>query len=87
MIKLLFEHPETKRLVFCSVIVERNIELLKLGKPIHVNCEDFKMKEIKFQEFMIMYYPDNQSAIDDLTAKGYITSRTRIEEVVKGVAH
>jgi len=81
MIKFLITHPETGRKIFGMVLTEGNINYLKNGKPIHINCEQLNLPYFKFQEMLVMYYPSNEEAVRDLTEKGYIDKNTVIEEL------
>lgn len=82
MIKFKIKHPISGRHIFGAVLTDRNIELLKEGKPIHFNAEDLQLQYLKFEEMLIMYYPDNIAAIKDLREKGYIDKDTVIEDIV-----
>jgi hypothetical protein len=80
MIKFLITHPETKRIILGLVITETNVERLKKDQPIHFHAEDLGLKEFKYNEFLLIYYPTLEEAEKDLRDKGYITSDTHIQD-------
>lgn len=80
-------HPVTHRMVLGYVLTETNIALLKAGKPIHFNAEDFGLPEVTMNEVYIMYYKDDDEALKDLTEKGYISKNTEIRTLPKRIEH
>jgi hypothetical protein len=84
MIKFLTENQRTKRIILGCVLTDGNLGYLLNGKPIHINAEDLTLPEFKFNELLILYYPNNEEALKDLKEKGYIQDDVKVETIGKG---
>ena len=64
------------RKIFGIVLVKENIELLQNDLPIHMNCEEINLPDIKFHELVIIYSETYEGAIKKMKETGAIDNST-----------
>lgn len=80
MIKYMATNESNGRIILGLIIVKDNIENLKNDKPIHINAEEMRLKEFKFNEIVISYCETEEDAIKLFQKHGLIDKQTKVYE-------
>lgn len=81
MIKFIMKAGE--RNVLGIIIVKENIAHLLNDEPLHFDCEDMEMSELKIHEVLIAYYDTIELALASLRKHGLVNDDTPLVSETK----